>query len=129
MPLIGKRLKPKDLKTLSLTLAQRGAEPVPMCRANQIRIIFWRPAALPTNFLRVLPTAPKMGGRRGPRCLSCRLVAVRRSPDISGHCANKALATGLNSVGARPGGQKRIFDCPIRPLRGRDRCPLKGPAL
>src|ERR1700756_292620 len=107
MPLIGKELEQKDLKTLALTLTQSGAKPVPTCRANQIRTIFWRPAALPANFLRVPPTARKMDEQCGPRRVFRWLIAVRRSPDISGHCANKALETRPSSVGARRAGQKR----------------------
>src|SRR6266403_405102 len=129
MPLIGKRLKPKDLKTLSLTMASREAKPVRMFRANKKRIIFGRLVEVLTRFSRAPPNAAKMSDRCGPHCWRPGPAAVRHLRCRAGYSANKALETRRDSVAARRAGQTRISGCRIRPLHGPDRCPLKWRAL
>lgn len=59
MPLIGKRLKRKDLKALSLTTVSLWAKPVRMFRTNKIRISFGRSVKASANFLRADSSSPK----------------------------------------------------------------------
>src|SRR5258708_40145947 len=122
MPLIGKRLKRKDLKTLSLTMLSHKAKPVRSSRANKTRIIFGRLAKVLANSSRALANAPKMSDRRGPRRWHRDSLAFRRPPDIAGHFVNRAPGTRPYLRGARRAVQKQIFGCRIRPPPGRDRC-------
>src|SRR6266851_7415359 len=115
MPLIGKRLKRKDLKTLALTMLSHKAKPVRMCRANKRRINFWQSVEVPTNFSRALASAAKMSDRCGPHCRRRHPLVFRHPPDMAGHCANKVLETLRDSGDARRAGQTRIPDCRIRP--------------
>src|SRR6266851_1646646 len=129
MPLIGKRLKRKDLKTLALTMLSHKAKPVRTSRANKTRIIFWRSAKVLANSSRALANAAKMSDRRGPRRWHRDSLAFRHPPDRAGHSANRALGTRPYLRGARRAGQTRKSDCPIHPLPGRGRCLLRSQAL
>src|SRR6266851_2733982 len=131
MPLIGKRLKGKNLSTVTVTGEWPGAKTERTYKAKKRRIIFWVPA-VPLTKLRLSPASPaKNCDWRSPRFLLPVIRQARLRLYKAARFANRVPEFPFYLEDAHRVFRTRRSDFLIRPPRGRDQFPLKSraPAL
>src|SRR5579863_97104 len=126
MPLMGKRLKRKNLSTVTVTGGWPGAKPVRTYKANKRRIIFGDFAKMRIGFGR-WQCAPKKNSDLQSPSLPHAARPVRRKPYRAAHFADRGPAFRLCLRGELLFGRRPIADCRTHRPRDRGQSPWKWP--